>query len=85
VQKIPGVCIGVAEPSTLTACSSAGSVEEFVADMLMHRAANGVRHIRAADVREIVLQGEAAGRNMAVPFNWRVFKVEDVPKSSEQR
>jgi hypothetical protein len=79
------VCIGVAEPSTLTACSSAGSAEEFVADILMHRAANGVRRILAAGVREIVLQGEAAGRNMTLPFNWRVFKVGDVQKSSEQR
>jgi hypothetical protein len=40
--------------------------------MLMHRAAIGVRRIEAAGVREIALQGEAAGRNMAVPFNWRV-------------
>jgi hypothetical protein len=72
------VCIGVAEPSILTACSNAGSAEEFVADMLMHRAAIGVRRIVAGDVREISLQGEAAGRNMAVPLNWRVLNVEDV-------
>jgi L-fucose isomerase-like protein len=60
-------------PSTLTACCSAGSVEELVADMLMHRAAMGVRRMAAADVREEILQGEAAGRNMAVPVNWRVL------------
>ena len=46
--------------------------------MLMYRAAIGVRRIVADDVLEITLQGEAAGRNMAVPLNWRVFNVEDV-------
>jgi hypothetical protein len=72
--------MGVAVPSTLTACCSAGSVEELVADMLMHRAAKGVRRMAAADVRETLVQGEAAGRNMAVPVNWRVMGVEDVPE-----
>jgi hypothetical protein len=71
--------MGVAVPSTLTACCSAGSVDELVADMLMHRAAMGVRRMAAADVRERFLQGEAAGRNMAVPVNWRVLAVGDVP------
>jgi hypothetical protein len=70
--------MGVAVPSTLTACCSAGSVEELVADMLMHRAAKGIRRMAAADVRETLVQGEAAGRNMAVPVNWRVMGVEDV-------
>lgn len=42
--------------------------------MLMHRAAIGVRrgvrmHVRA----ERVLQGAAAGRDMAVPGNWRAM------------
>jgi hypothetical protein len=47
----------------------------------MHRAAKGVaRMAAAADVREKFLQGEAAGRNMAVPVNWRVLDVQDVLK-----
>ena len=46
--------------------------------MLMHRAAKGVRRVAAADVGEKFLQGEAAGRNMAVPGNWRVTGGEDV-------
>ena len=70
--------MGVAVPSTLTACCSARSVDDLVADMLMHRAAMGVRRMAAADVRERFLQGEAAGRNMAVPVNWRVMGGEDV-------
>ena len=70
--------MGVAVPSTLTACCSAGSFDELVADMLMHRATTGVRRMAAAEVGEIFLQGEAAGRNMAVPGNWRVTGGEDV-------
>ena len=77
-SPLPGMCIGVAEPSTLTACCSAGSVEEFVAEIFMHRAAKGVGRMAAADVREKLLQGEAAVRNMAVPVNWRVLGVQDV-------
>ena len=47
---------------------------ELVALMLMHRAAIGVDRAVAADVRcATVFQGEAAGRSMAVPVNWRVF------------
>jgi hypothetical protein len=41
--------------------------------MLMHRAAIGLRRAVAALVRcAKVFQGEAAGRSMAVPVNWRV-------------
>ena len=72
---IPAGVGAVVEPSTLTACSRAGSTEELVAVMLMHRAAIGVGRAVAADVRwrwARDFQGEAAGRSMAVPVSWRM-------------
>ena len=72
-QSLPGVCMGVAVPSTFTACCSAGSADELVADMLMHRAAIGVGRAAAGHVWDKDAQGEAADRSMAVPFNWRVL------------
>ena len=55
--------------------SSDGSVEEVVALMLMHRRAIGVGRTVAALVRKANdFQGKAAGRIMAVPFNWRASK-----------
>lgn len=74
-ESIPGECMGegVAVPSTLTACCSAGSEGDVVADMLMHRAA-AAEDVCAVGVRgrQRLLQGAAAGRSMAVPVNWRV-------------
>lgn len=77
--------MGVAVPSTSTACCSAGSAGELVADILMHRAAIGVRRAAAGHVCDRDVQGEAAGRSMAVPFNWRVWVggVEDVQTSDQ--
>jgi hypothetical protein len=73
-EYIPGEAAGTEAASTFTCGSSDGSVAELVALMLMHRAAMGVRRAVAADVRWAkVFQGEAAGRSMAVPVNWRVF------------
>lgn len=70
---IPAGVGAVVEPSTFTACSRAGSAEELVAVMLMHRAAIGVGRAVAADVRWARdFQGEAAGRSMAVPVSWRM-------------
>jgi len=71
--------MGVAVPSTFTASCSPGSVDEFVADMLMHRATIRVGRIATGQVWAKEAQGEAAGRSMAVPFNWRTkSSVEDV-------
>jgi hypothetical protein len=55
--------------------------------MLMHRAAIDVGRAVAANERwASVFQGEAAGRSMAVPVNWRacdIIQREAVVKSSE--
>lgn len=54
--------------------ASDGSLAELVAWMLMHRAAKGCGRAVAAHVRRArVLQGAAAGRDMAVPVNWRAL------------
>lgn len=63
--------MGVAVPSTLTACCRLGSGDGLVAEMLMHRAAIDGRPA-GAHVRARFAQGEAAVRNMAVPGNWRI-------------
>jgi hypothetical protein len=63
--KLPGAGTAVVDGFTLSCESLAGSVEGAVAMMLMRRAPIGVRTwVRRA-------QGEAAGRSMAVPVNWR--------------
>ena len=68
--RIPGETTGVAAASMLVRCSKAGSADEFVAEMLMHR-----RRVVAAPARcATLLQGEAAGRSMAVPVNWRAYR-----------
>lgn len=64
-EGLPGETTGVAAASTLVRWSSAGSVDEFVAEMLMHRRRAVVAPARCAKL----LQGEAAGRSMAVPVN----------------
>lgn len=51
--------------------ASDGSLAELAACMLMHRAAKGRAHVRCACAR--VLEGAAAGRNMAAPVNWRTI------------
>jgi hypothetical protein len=66
-QHLPGETAGVAAASTLSAWSRAGSVEEVVAEMLMHLLRTVAAEARCAKL----LQGEAAGRSMAVPVNWR--------------
>lgn len=63
--------MGVAVPSTLTACCRLGSGDGLVAEMLMHRAAIDGRPV-GVHVRARFAQGEAADRSMAVPGNWRV-------------
>jgi hypothetical protein len=66
MQGIPGEAAGTESASTLTWGASDGSLDERVALMLMHRVATAAR-VRGAKDR----QGEAAGRSMAVPVNWR--------------
>ena len=66
------MCKGVAVLSTETACCSAGSEGELVAAMLMHRAA--IDRAAGAYMRDTLVQGEAAGRSMAVPGNGRVWE-----------
>jgi hypothetical protein len=66
VDSVPGEAAGTESASTLTCGASDGSLDERVALMLMHRDAAAARVRGAKD-----LQGEAAGRNMAVPVNWR--------------
>lgn len=66
--SIPGETTGVAAASTLVCCSSTGSVDKFVAEMLMHL----LRAVAAPARCATLLQGEAAGRSMAVPVNWRM-------------
>jgi hypothetical protein len=73
--KVPGEASGTVEASTLVCGSSAGPLDELVAEMLMHRAAIGVRRAVAELVRCVKLfQGETAGRSMAGPVNWRACK-----------
>jgi hypothetical protein len=73
---IPGEAAGTEAASTLTCGSSEGSVEELAALILIHRAAIGVLHraVTADEPRTQHVQGEAAGRSMAVPVNWRAFE-----------
>lgn len=69
-HAVPGGAVGSPAPSTLVCGSSAGSDDELVAEMLMHRAAIRVGRAVADRVRRArALQGEAAGRSMAVPVN----------------
>lgn len=72
---IPGSLPSTDDASTLVCGSSAGSVDEVVALMLMHRAAIGFRRAVAAAVRcAKPFQGETAGRIVAVPVNWRALE-----------
>jgi hypothetical protein len=72
---IPGSLPSTDEASTRVCGSRAGSVEEVVALMLMHRAAIGFGRAVAAAVRcAKPFQGETAGRIVAVPVNWRAFE-----------
>jgi hypothetical protein len=64
---IPGETTGVFAASMFTRCSRAGSVDELVAEMLMHLLGAVAAPARCATL----LQGKAAGRSMAVPVNWR--------------
>ena len=66
-QCLPGETTGVFVASMFTRCSRAGSVDELVAEMLMHLLRAAAAPARCATL----LQGEAAGRSMAVPVNWR--------------
>jgi hypothetical protein len=63
--KLPGAGTALADGCTLSCDARARSGEGAAAVMLMRRAPIGVgRWVRRA-------QGEAAGRSMAVPVNWR--------------
>lgn len=71
---LPGDAVGMEALSRLVCGSSAGSVAEAVAAMLIPRAAIGRgRTVTMRVQRATAVQGEAAGRSMVVAGNWRAI------------